>query len=118
MKSIKYLVVLAMLACVTLTACTHSKPGGTRETGFAGKFTDEFGNKFVLNDDYTATIQFVGSDSVINTTWLDGADHQSPYATIMFNSDPAYYYLRDGFLYRHLKDMQEGTLAIKIEYEE
>ena len=99
-----------------LSACA----GGSKERGnhdFAGTFVDEFGNKFVLNTDYTATIQFAGSDNVVQTSWHDGVNHESPYATIEYNGDPSYYYLRDGNLYRRQEDMQNGKCAIIINYE-
>ena len=103
---------ICLLAVVLLISC-----GGSRKGKFAGTFTDEFNNKFVLNEDYSATIQFAGHDEVIPTVWSDGEDHKSPFATIRYNGDPHYYYLRDGFLYRYKHDMDEGRNAIVIEYE-
>ena len=90
---------------------------GQAEHKFIGKFTDEFGNKFELRDDYTATITFAGTEPV-ETKWSDGADHKSPYATIEYNGNAAYYFLRDGQLYRHLENMTQGKLGIKITWEE
>ena len=87
-----------------------------QDNDYVGSFTDEFNNKFQLNDDSTATIQFAGEDSVINTRWDDGKKYGHTYATIEFNGDPAYYYLRDGKLYRHAEDMEKGTCAINIKY--
>ena len=113
----KVLGIVCLLAVLLLTACGGSD--STRDNRhFAGSFTDEFGNKFVLNEDYTATIQFAGVENIVQTTWHDGVNHQSPFATIEYNGDPTYYYLRDGFLYRRQEDMQNGTCAIIIEYDE
>ena len=103
---------ICLLAVVLLVSC-----GGSRKGKFAGSFEDEFHNKFVLNEDYSATIQFAGNEEVIPTVWSDGEDHKSPFATIRYNGDPHYYYLRDGFLYRHKKDMDNGRNAIVIVYE-
>jgi len=105
-------IVLGLLFCLMtlLTGCS------SKEHKYVGTFTDEFGNKFELRDDYTATITFVGCDPQ-ETGWSDGDKHDMPYATIAFNGDPAYYYLRDGMLYRHREHMIDGTMAIKIEWE-
>jgi|LAHS01.1.fsa_nt_gb hypothetical protein len=109
--------ILGILLVVT-TLLAASCGGSKHEEGkFAGKFTDEFENKFELNDDYTGTIQFAGNSKVEKITWSDGEDHKSPFATIMYNGDPTYYYLRDGKLYRHEEDMDHGEPAIDIKYE-
>lgn len=94
--------------------------GGSKQEnhGLAGSFTDEFENKFVLNEDYTGTLQFAGNEKKEQITWSDGDDHKRPFATIKWNGDPAYYYLRDGALYRQETDMNEGRAAIKITYNE
>ena len=113
----KILGIVCLLAVLLLAACGSSSSNRDNRR-FAGSFTDEFGNKFVLNEDYTATIQFAGSENVNQTTWHDGPNHQSPYATIEYNGDPTYYYLRDGYLYRRQEDMQNGTCAIVIEYDD
>ncbi len=111
----KYLGILLLFGALVLAACG----GGTKhENGkFAGSFTDEFDNKFVLNEDYTGTIQFAGTSKVNKITWRDGEGHKSVFATIAWNGDPAYYYLRDGKLYRHYEDMQNGEPAINIKYD-
>lgn len=112
----KFLGFLCLSAALLLTACGGSSERPAHK--FAGTFTDEFDNKFVLNEDYTATIQFAGSDNIVETAWHDGVNHNSPFATIEYNGDPTYYYLRDGFLYRRQEDMANGTCAIVIKYEE
>lgn len=116
MKKIVKLTFLLSMLVVMIASCG----GGNKhqDNQFVGKFTDEFKNKFELKDDYTATIQFVGEDSVIKTTWFDGEDHKRAYATIKFNGDPNYYYLRDGKMYRAMEDMEKGTAAINIKYDD
>lgn len=106
---------LFSVAVMLLTACGGDK-GGNRD--FSGSFTDEFNNKFVLNDDYTGTLQFDGNEKVFQIKWSDGSDHKRLYATIEFNGDPNYYFLRNGKLYRHRKDMEDGHPAINITYDE
>lgn len=110
---------LAMLVCL-VAALVFSACGGNDRTDhkFAGSFTDEFGNKFVLNDDYTGTLQFDKTDKVQTIKWYDGEDHKRPYATIEWNGDPTYYYLRDGALYRTQDEMNQGRCAVKIEYDD
>lgn len=100
---------------VLLCAC-----GGKHhdDTQFAGTFKDEFDNKFELNSDYTGTVQFAGNQNKENITWSDGDDHKRPYATITYNGDPTYFFLRDGYLYRHEEDMEHGRLGRKITYDE
>ena len=109
-----------ILFCLTL-ALVFSACGGSSKhdnSKFAGSFTDEFNNKFVLNEDYTGTIQFAGNDKQDSITWSDGPNHHSPFATIKYNGDPSYYYLRDGKLYRHEEDMDHGKCSVNITYDE
>lgn len=116
----RFCFLLITVVALTLCACgggsgnTHGHAHGN----YAGTFTDEFDNRFVLNDDYTGTIQFAGNDKTEEITWFDGDDHKAPFATISYNGERCYYYLRDGYLYRHREDMQNGTCAIRIDYEE
>lgn len=106
----------ALAIAVLLSACGGGNKGD-QARHFAGTFTDEFGNRFELNDDYTGTIQFDKNDHKDTITWSDGDNHDRPYATIRYNGDPNYYYLRDGSLYRHKDNMEDGRCAIKIKYE-
>lgn len=82
-----------------------------------GKFTDEFGNKFELREDHTALIQFDGMESPVETRWTEGHGKDSLCVSIEYNMDPSYYFLKDGVLFRHRKDMEQGHPAISIEYE-
>lgn len=109
--------VIIAACCIVAFGCGSGNKGGDKEDGFVGVFTDEYGNKFELRDDYTATIEFVGNNKVNQTRWRDGEHHDSPFATIEYNGDPTYYYLRDGFLYRHKEDMERGRCAINIVYQ-
>lgn len=113
-KMKRYLLFLCFAVSLLLCACGSKHD----DSKFAGTFTDEFNNKFELRSDYTGTIQMAGNQNKENITWSDGEDHKRPFATIKYNGDPNYYYLRDGFLYRHQEDMDHGRMAIKITYDE
>lgn len=113
--------VLFLTLSLSLVFCACG--GGSKHDGsgqgsnkFVGRFTDEFGNRFELKDDYTGTLQFDRTDKVDTIKWSDGVNHECPFATIEWNGDPSYYYLRDGALYRHEDDMNQGRCAIKISY--
>ncbi len=103
---------LVTMMMLMLTACS------SKHEGFTGKFTDQFGNKFELRKDYTASITFVGYDQPTEVTWSDGEQHDRTYATISFNGNPNYYYLRDGVLYGSESAMVNGHPAIQIEWED
>ena len=109
----KFLGIVSLVAVMVLAvAC-----GGQTEHKFVGKFTDEFGNKFELREDHTALIQFDGMESPVETRWTEGHGKDSLCVSIEYNMDPSYYFLKDGVLYRHRKDMEQGHPAISIEYE-
>ena len=112
MKKIFGFILLA-LVMVFVASC------GRNPKAFAGTFTDEFGNKYVLNEDSTATILFAGFDSVEQTRWKSvEVTKDSVFACIEYNGDPEYYYLYKNKLYRYKADMDEGRRAIEITYEE
>lgn len=79
-----------------------------------GKYIDEFGNKFELRDNHTATIQFVGQDKVNETHWYDGAHNDTSYVTIEYNGDTTYFYMNHGKLYRTKEGMETGHPAIEL----
>ena len=106
---------LAAAACLLLAGC--SKTRGSREGGFTGTFTDEFGNQFTLNEDMTSIVTISGAQPD-TTQWSDGDNHDQDYATIMYNYDPNYFFLKDGKLYNSRKAMEQGHPAIEIHYED
>ena len=107
--------VLAVAACLLLAGC--SKTRGSREGGFTGTFTDEFGNQFTLNEDMTSIVTISGAQPD-TTQWSDGDNHDQDYATITYNYDPNYFFLKDGKLYNSRKAMEQGHPAIEIHYED
>lgn len=111
----RFILFFCFAASLLLCACGGGKRSDNK---FAGTFTDEFKNKFELKEDHTGTIQFDGNKDKDSITWSDGDDHKRPFATIKYNGDPTYYFLRDGALYRHQEDMDNGRCAIKITYDE
>ncbi|MBP3738293.1 MAG: hypothetical protein J6I72_04505 [Muribaculaceae bacterium] len=115
-KLFGYLMMGIVALSMALSSCSGSSAGSS-DKKFIGKYEDEFGNKFELREDYTATIQFAGQETVNETHWFDGPAHNSPFATIEYNGDVNYYFMRDGFLYRHRDDMEQGKAAIKIKKE-
>lgn len=107
-----------MMSLVAVMMLTLASCGSKKHEGYVGKFTDQFGNKFELRADYTAGIEFVGTQKVTEVTWSDGEAHDRAYATISFNGNPNYYYLRDGVLYGSESAMVNGHPAIQIEWED
>ena len=103
--------------CIALAALQSCGSKHENDHNFVGTFVDEYNNVFTLNEDRTATITYKGAKE-FKTTWYDGDDHKRPYATIEYNGDPCYYFLRDGSLYRYKEEMDEGRCAIKITYKE
>lgn len=104
----------AVVCLMFLMACGGSSD---KRESYAGRFTDEFGNRFELRDDGTGTMQFVEQDIVNDIVWFDGSKSGCPYSTIEWNGNVNYYYLRDGVMYRHREDMDGGRCAISITYE-
>lgn len=102
---------------LSLQACGGSSKQSDNHK-FAGTFEDQFGDVFTLNEDMTTTIQFKGAAQEFKGKWFDGQNHERPYATIEYNGDPNYYYLRDGYMYRYKQDMEEGRCKISIKYKD
>lgn len=112
MKKYIFSLISTILICMSVACGSDSK---THQ--YAGVFVDEFQNRFELKEDGTGTILFVGQSDPVNITWKDGSENKVPFGTIQYNGDPAYYYMRDGVLYRHKEDMDKGQCAIEIQYE-
>ena len=82
----KYFKALLITAIVTTAfSCNKNADDGQ----VTGKYVDEFGNKFELREDHSATIQFDGQDKVNDT--------------------------RCGKLYRRIEDLKAGHPAIELE---
>jgi len=106
---------IAMLSLAVLFSACNNKPKGTAGN-FVGEFVTAFGDRFVLNEDHSAEIQLDKQDSIFKTFWDDGPAHDRAYATIAFNANPAYFFVRDGQLYYHKIDMEHGKDGVKIQY--
>lgn len=98
---------------VAAISCNKSADDGK----VTGKFIDEFGNKFELREDHTATIQFNGQDKVNETRWLDGEHSDTSYVTIEYNGDSTYFYMSHGKLYRSKHNMEIGSAAVELKRE-
>ena len=82
-----------------------------------GQYVDEFGNKFELREDHTATIQFDGQDKINETHWYVDEHSDTSYVTIEYNGDTTYYYMSHGKLYRSKQSMDIGSPAIELKRE-
>jgi len=98
---------------VAVMSCSKSADDGK----VTGKFVDEFGNKFELREDHTATIQFDGQDKVNETRWHDGEHSDTSYVTIEYNGDTTYFYMSHGKLYRSKDSMKIGSPAVELKRE-
>ena len=102
-----------MCVVLALAGCAQQKSDPT----FVGSFQDEFGNKFALNADQSATIEFVNTGKIIPTTWEKLDADSARYAAIAFNGDPSYYILKDErTMFRHADDLNANRAAISIQY--
>ena len=109
MKFFQTLVIAGLAACVVSCGNKNAAEGPV-----TGKYVDEFGNKFELREDHTATIQFDGQDKVNETRWYDGDRGDTSYVSIGYNGDTAYYYMSHGKLYRNKESMDIGSPAIEL----
>ena len=108
----KFFKALLITAIVTTAfSCNKNADDGQ----VTGKYVDEFGNKFELREDHSATIQFDGQDKVNDTRWHNGAHNDTSYITIEYNGDSTYYYMSHGKLYRRIEDLKAGHPAIELE---
>ena len=98
---------------VMIAACSKNADDGK----VTGKYVDEFGNKFELREDHTATIQFNGQDKINETRWLEGEHGDTSYVTIEYNGDSTYFFMSHGKLYRSKQTMDVGNPAVQLERE-
>lgn len=109
MKFFQTLVIAGLAACVVSCGNKNAAEGPV-----TGKYVDEFGNKFELREDHTATIQLAGQDNINETKWYDGEHSDTSYVTIEFNGDTTYYFMSHGKLYRSKEQMNIGSPAIEM----
>lgn len=83
-----------------------------------GKFEDEFGNKFELKEEMDATIEFVNTNKIVQTTWTKHEEDGHPYAAIEYNGNAEYFLLQGNGLYRHVDDMKNNRRKINVAYQE
>lgn len=110
MKRFIYSSMLLMGICV-LVACT----GKAVAIPLAALFTEE-GVRFELKADSTTLIQFNDSLTYEGTWQVCKSADNLEYATIEFAGYPAYYFLKDGKLYRSEREMRNDVLGRRINY--
>ena len=111
MKRFIYSSMLLMGICV-LVACT----GKSSSHPFGGTFFTEEGVRFELKADSTTLIQFNDSLTYEGTWQVSKSADNLEYATIEFAGYPAYYFLKDGKLYRSEREMRNDVLGRRINY--
>ncbi len=111
MKRFIYSSMLLMGICV-LVACT----GKSSSHPFGGTFFTEEGVRFELKADSTTLIRFNDSLTYEGTWQVCKSADNLEYATIEFAGYPAYYFLKDGKLYRSEREMRNDVLGRRINY--
>lgn len=95
-----------LLGILLLTGCDNNE----KEHDFVGIFTTANGIKFELRPDSTSIITF--KDSMIyESSWKISKDRNNEtYANIEFAGYQNYYYLKNGKLYRSIREMNPLSL--------
>ena len=106
--------ITVLFSVFILCSCGTNKS----EHQFIGKFQDEFGNKFELKEDMTATIEFVNTNKITHTTWTNTEADDYPYAAIEYNGNPEYFLLQGDGLYRHVEDMKNNRRKVIVTRQE
>lgn len=109
MKKI-YIMFFFLLSLVGFSGCNHN----SAKTEYSGVYIDEYGNRFTLNENHTGTILFVNSEKVNNIMWNEEKKYGIQCATISYNGNPEYYYLRKGYLFLHKEDMLNHICPISV----
>lgn len=110
----KQTIIIGMLV---VTALLVSCAGGeSSKHDFAGTFITPNGIRFELRADSTALITL--SDTMTyESSWKTGKDRNGEtYANIEFTGNLEYYYLKDGKLYRSVREMNHDALGEKVKY--
>ena len=95
------------MGILLLTGCDNNE----KEHDFVGIFTTANGIKFELRPDSTSIITF--KDSMIyESSWKISKDRNNEtYANIEFAGYQNYYYLKNGKLYRSIREMNHDALG-------
>ena len=107
----KVIFAISVLA-VTAVSCSN----GVKNHPYVGKFVTETGTVFELREDSTTCIQFADSLQYEGKWTFHNSGDTLEYANIEFAGYPAYYYLKDGKLYRSKREMFSQKLGEKISY--
>ena len=101
-----------LLGILLLTGCDNNE----KEHDFVGIFTTANGIKFELRPDSTSIIIF--KDSMIyESSWKISKDRNNEtYANIEFAGYQNYYYLKNGKLYRSIREMNHDALGEEVKY--
>lgn len=101
-----------LLGILLLTGCDNNE----KEHDFVGIFTTANGIKFELRPDSTSIITF--KDSMIyESSWKISKDRNNEtYANIEFAGYQNYYYLKNGKLYRSIREMNHDALGEEVKY--
>ena len=99
-----------LLGILLLTGCDNN------EKEHVGIFTTANGIKFELRPDSTSIITF--KDSMIyESSWKISKDRNNEtYANIEFAGYQNYYYLKNGKLYRSIREMNHDALGEEVKY--
>ena len=103
---------MLLMGIWVLVACT----GKSCSHPFGGTFFTEEGVRFELKADSTTLIQFNDSLTYEGTWQVCKSADNLEYATIEFAGYPAYYFLKDGKLYRSEREMCNDVLGRRINY--
>lgn len=101
-----------LMAIVVLIGCS----GNEKSHEFAGTFITANGIRFELHPDSTSLITF--NDSLTyESSWKTGKDRKGEaYASIEFAGYSNYYYLKNGKLYRSVREMNHDVLGEAVKY--
>lgn len=106
--------IILVVSVIALCGCSNSSK---TNHAYAGKFMTEDSIRFELNGDSTTLLIFPDG-TTYNSKWKIVENGDDEWVNIEFAGNQAYYYLKNGKIYRSRRQMDNDSMGLTVTYED